>query len=452
MSNIFRAYDIRGAYPEELNEGLARKIGGAYVRYLKARTIVVGRDMRLSSPGLARAFIEGALQAGAEVTDIGMVTTPRLYHVIGEGHFDGGAMVTASHLPAAINGFKLCRENAIPLSGDHGLPEIERLVQADTPAAEPAKMGNLVKEKPSNRYVEDLATFVHQPVPLHIVVDAGNGMAGDEIAALFKKVPAWRLTAMYMHPDGHFPHHVANPLIEANTEDLQARVVKEKADLGVAFDGDADRCGFVDEQGRRIPEDLVTALIAQSLLSQEPGATILYDLRSSHTVPETISQAGGHAERCRVGHSFIKARMRETNALFAGELSGHYYFRTTGFTDNAVFAMIQMLNLLALKRQPVSQLIKPLQKYFKSGEINIKVTDKQRVFKLFEEHYQKEKTDLLDGLTVTFSSWWFNLRASNTESVLRLNMEASTDSELEEMKKGILNAIKHMDQRMAVVS
>jgi phosphomannomutase len=254
-----------------------------------------------------------------------------------------------------------------------------------------------------------------------------------------------------MEPDGSFPHHIANPLVPSATRDLQAAVRREKADVGVAFDGDADRCGFIDEEGERIPEDLVTALIAEFLLTKEPGATILYDLRSSRIVPETIARLGGKAIRTRVGHSFIKATMRETNALFAGELSGHYYYRDMGFTDNGIFTMIQMLNFLSLKDTPLSHLIRPLQKYYATGEINIRVNDKEAVFAALEGNYQNASKDHLDGLSIDYGSWWFNLRASNTEPLMRLNLEANDSITREQRHKEVLALIKGADPSMKKV-
>jgi phosphomannomutase len=451
MAGIFKAYDIRGSYPDELDEGMIRKIGAAFVRLLNARRLVVGRDMRLSASALAKAFIEGATTSGATVVDVGMVTTPLLYYAIIDGRFDGGGMVTASHLPGGMNGLKLCREKAIPLSGDQGLPDLERLVREQQPVRQvPTAQGPYEELDILERYVERLSGFVHNPKPLKIVVDAGNGMAGPEVFGLFKRFPLWTLLPLYMEPDGSFPHHIANPLLPSATRDLQAMVRQEKADIGVAFDGDADRCGLIDEKGERIPEDLVTALIAEFLLTREPGATILYDLRSSRVVPEAISRLGGKAVRTRVGHAFIKATMREVNALFAGELSGHYYYRDTGFTDNALFTMIQMLNFLSLKSMPLSALIRPLQKYYATGEINIQVKDKEAVFAALEAHYTDARQDHLDGLTIVYDTWWFNLRASNTEPLMRLNLEANDSSTREAKKKEVLEIIDTADPSMKI--
>jgi phosphomannomutase len=452
MAGIFKAYDIRGSYPNELNENIAFKIGAAFVNLLKVRNIVVGRDMRLSSPGLAEAFIKGALGSEALVTDIGMVTTPMLNYSVIMGNFDAGAMVTASHLPAEFNGFKLCRESAIPLSGDAGLQALEELVK---------KSKNLVFQKTSHQdtqklnllglYIDKLSGFVHNPKPLKIVVDAGNGTVGQEVFALAERFPKWDLIPMYMKPDGRFPHHIANPLIESTTLDLQNRVVKEKADIGIAFDGDADRCGFIDEEGNRVPEDLVTALIAESFLANNQGAAIIYDLRSSRVVSETISQLGGKPIRCRVGHAFIKERMRKENAIFAGELSGHYYYKDTGFTDNALFTMIWMLNFLSAKNKPLSTLVKPLKKYHSTGEINLQISDKESIFITLEKLYADAIIDHLDGLTVQYESWWFNLRPSNTEPVIRLNMEANDIKTLEGKKEEVLKNIKDAEPLMQLL-
>ncbi|MFB3924834.1 MAG: phosphomannomutase/phosphoglucomutase [Syntrophales bacterium] len=447
---IFKAYDIRGVYPEELNEEIARKIGAAFIRFLGARSSVVGRDMRLSSPALAWAFIEGARAAGADVTDIGMVTTPLLYYALIDGQYESGAMVTASHLPGHMNGFKLCSEKAIPLSRDHGLPEVENLSGGRFDFRPGSFRGLYRSAQVFERYIEHISRFVHDPVPIRIVVDAGNGIAGPEVARIFEKFPVWDATTIYMEPDGNFPHHVANPLIPENTLDLQERVKKEGADIGVAFDGDADRCGFIDERGDRISEDLVTALIAQFYLLREPGAKIIYDLRSSRIVPETIAGLNGIPVRCRVGHSFIKEKMREENAVFAGELSGHYYYRDTGFTDNALFTMLQMFNFLAVKREPLSSLISPLRKYRSTGEINLEVRDIDKIYAVLKKTYADGRQDCLDGLTVSYDHWWFNLRASNTEPLIRLNLEADDSPAMEEKKREVLDRIREADPEMKV--
>ena len=449
MASIFKAYDIRGVYPDELNDEVAFRIGAAFVKLLSAGKIVIGYDMRLSSPALAEAFAQGAISAGAAVTDIGLVSTPLLYFAIIEGAYDGGAMVTASHLPGESNGFKLCREKAIPLSGDAGLPALEKMVGRSAALAA-HEAGECSHRSILPVYIDRLKTFVQDPVPLKMVIDAGNGTIGPEVLPLTQQFPMWQVTPMYMEPDGRFPHHVANPLIPRNTEDLRAMVIRQKADIGIAFDGDADRCGFIDEKGEKIPEDLVTALISQVYLAKTPGATILYDLRSSRAVPETITRLGGRAIRSRVGHAFIKAAMREQDAVFAGELSGHFYFRDAGFTDNAIFAMIQMLNLLALKKTPVSRLIAPLKKYAATGEINMEAADKDGIYKALEAAFPDGRQDHLDGLSIDYDSWWFNLRASNTEPLVRLNLEAENSDEMESKKNEVLQAIRRADPTVRI--
>jgi phosphomannomutase len=452
MSGIFKAYDVRGRYPGELNETIAWRIGSAFARYLRSRRIVIGQDMRLSSPALAQAFMDGVLSAGCNVVDIGMVTTPLLYYALIAGGYDGGAMVTASHLPADMNGFKFCRQKAVPLSRDQGLPEIERMVSGGLSPESSNPRGRYEARAVLEEYIDELARFILNPKSLNLVVDAGNGMVGPELSALFRRCPQWKVLTLYMEPDGRFPNHVANPLIAENTRALQQRVLTEKADIGIAFDGDADRCGFIDEQGRRIREDLITAFISEYYLGIRRGEKILYDLRSSRTVPETIIRFGGIPIRSRVGHSFIKEKMRSENAVFAGELSGHYYYRDTGFTDNALFTMIQMLNFLAGRREPLSQMLAHFEKYCSTGEINLKAVLSDKIFRSLDERFLDAEKDRLDGLTVSFDSWWFNVRASNTEPLIRLNLEANTRALMEEKRDEVLGIIKKVDPDSIVQS
>jgi phosphomannomutase len=441
LSGIFEAYDIRGIYPHEINEDATRNIGAAFAQFLGKERIVIGHDMRDSSPALAAAFAEGAMSCGLDVTDVGLSTTPMLYYAIIDGRFDGGAMITASHLPAKYNGVKLCREKAIPLSGDNGLPEVEAIFRDITPV--PAeKSGQHHRLDFLGRYVDQLARYIEQPESLRIVVDAGNGMGGLDTPHLFKRFPNCEFIPMYMEPDGDFPHHVPNPALPETTRELQNRVVAEKADLGIAFDGDCDRCGFVDENGERIPADLIIAVLAEYFLQKEPGATILYDLRASRVVPERIQELGGKPLKTRVGHSFIKATMREADAIFAGELSGHYYYREMGFIDSGILSMISMLNLLALKRSPISHLIHPLRKYVQSGEINIPIRHKEKLFRDLQTAYQDGGQDHLDGLTVEYANWWFNLRESHTEPIVRLVIEADDERTLRREKTRLLTIAK----------
>jgi phosphomannomutase len=442
MAGIFKAYDIRGRYPDELSEATARNIGNAFVRLLGAERIVVGRDMRLSSESLSRAFIRGAVEAGAEVADIGMASTPLLNYAVIAGGFDGGAMVTASHLPGEMNGFKLARENAVPLSGDRDLPLLETRVGEERVA----RAGGSVHEiAVLDDYIGAVAGFVRAPRPLTVVVDAGNGMVGPEVPRLFQRVPEWRLVPIYLEPDGRFPHHHANPLDPKTTRELQERVVAEGADMGVAFDGDGDRCGFIDERGERVREDLVTGLVAEYLLEENPGATILYDLRSSRAIREAIERAGGRGVRSRVGHAFIKTAMREEDALFAGELSGHYYYRDMGFTDNGLLTLVMVANILAASGRTLSELVEPLDRYPSTGEVNLAVSDPAAVLAVLAARYRDAELDRLDGLTATYPDWWFNIRRSHTEPVVRLNIEADTRSLLDEKKREVLAAIRKAD-------
>ena len=442
MAGIFKAYDIRGRYPDELDEEVAKRIGNAFAHLLGAKWIVVGRDMRLSSAALAGAFAEGAALAGADVADAGEVSTPLLNYAIGRGGFDGGPMATASHLPGGMNGLKLSRKDAIPLSGDRGLPLLETMV-GEVERGPVAGLHYTVDML--DVYVRKVAGFIRAQRPLTIAVDAGNGMAGPEIPPLFARAPAWHLVPMYLEPDGTFPHHHANPLDPETTRDLQARVVAEGADFGAAFDGDADRCGFVDERGERVRQDLVTGLIAEFLLEESPGATILYDLRSSRAVVEAIERAGGRGVRSRVGHAFIKARMREEGAIFAGELSGHYYYRDMGFTDNGLLTLVMVANIVAARGKPLSELIRPLDRYPSTGEINLQVGDPDRVFAALEARYRDADLDHLDGLTVGYPAWWFNIRRSHTEPVVRLNLEADTESLLDEKRQEVFGIIREAE-------
>jgi len=448
MAGIFKAYDIRGRYPDELDEATAERIGNAFVRLLGAERIVVGRDMRLSSASLAGAFAEGAVEAGADVADAGEVSTPLLNYAIIMGEFDGGAMVTASHLPGEMNGLKLAGRDAVPLSGDRGLPLLEAMV-GEEPVARAA--GSSHKVNMLDAYIGKVAGFVRNPRPLTVVVDAGNGMAGPEVPRLFSRVPAWRLVPMYIEPDGRFPHHHANPLDPETTRELQDRVVAEGADIGVAFDGDADRCGLIDERGERVREDLVTGLIAEFLLEGNPGATVLYDLRSSRAVPQAIARGGGRPVRSRVGHAFIKARMREEDALFAGELSGHYYYRDMGFTDNGLLTLVQVANIIAARGRPLSELVGPLDRYPSTGEINLRVREPDVVMAALAARYGDADLDYLDGLTVGYPAWWFNIRRSHTEPVVRLNLEADTASLMDEKRQEVLGVIQEADPGAKVV-
>jgi len=436
MSGIFKAYDVRGIYPTELDETTARKIGLA-VRHVLAgddlaqsNTVVVSRDMRSHSGPLSEALIEGLRAGGLDVLDVGLATTPMSYFAVGHTGAAGGVQVTASHNPAPYNGFKLSRREARPASGDHGIPLLEEKVRSGElePAAEP---GGLEHAEIFEAYGERLLGFLRRPEEgrrLKVVVDAGNGM-GSIYRPLLERAGI-ELLPLYFELDGTFPNHEANPLKYSNLRDLCAEVRRHGADLGVAFDGDADRAAFVDEHGEPIGNDLSTALIAAELLDRDPGKAVVYDLRSSRAVAEYIREHGGKPIRDRVGHSFMKATLRKEKGIFGGELAGHYYFRDTYYADNALLAVFEVLNLLRETGKTMSELIAPLQRYAKSEEINFEVEDKAGKIAELGKRYADGEIDHLDGITVQYPDWWFNVRPSNTEPYLRLVAEASTPEQL----------------------
>ena len=446
--SIFKAYDIRGVYPDSLNEDLARDIGRAFVNYLglSGSRVIVARDMRLSGEALERAFIEGATQAGADVLELGLVSTDALYFAVGHLEEPGGAMITASHNPKEYNGFKLCREDAIALSGEHGIGQIRDLI-ASGKLPEPAEYpGSVEKSDITEDYAKHCLTFIDTEGlrPLKIVVDAGNGMAGEMLPPIFEELP-FEYVAMYFELDGSFPNHPPNPIEPENMLELQERVKEVGADFGVAFDGDADRCFVVDERGTTISGDLLAALVAKNILEKEPGATILYSAVCSKAFPELVESEGGRAIRTKAGHSIIKPQMREYDAAFGGEHSGHFYFRDNYFADSGVIAMLTVAELVARQDGPLSELLTPIDPYVRSGEINSEVADQQATLEKVEEHYAQiddPKIDHLDGLTVDYGSWWFNLRPSNTEPLLRLNVEASDRETLERERDGLLDLIR----------
>ena len=446
--SIFKAYDIRGIYPDALNEEVARQVGRAYVHYLglPGSRVVVGRDMRLSGPALEEAFIQGVTESGADVLDIGLVSTDALYFAVGHLEEPGGAMITASHNPKDYNGFKLCREDAIALSGDEGIYQIRDLITSGK-LPEPAEYPGSVEESDiTDDYAEHCLTFINTEGvrPLKIVVDAGNGMAGKMRPPIFEKLP-FDYVSMYFELDGSFPNHPPNPIEPENMEELQERVKSEGADFGVAFDGDADRCFVVDEKGVTISGDLLAALVAKNILEKEPGATILYSAVCSKAFPELVASEGGRAIRTKAGHSIIKPQMREYDAAFGGEHSGHFYFRDNYFADSGIIAMLTVAELVARQDGPLSELLAPIDHYVRSGEINSEVSDQEATLQKVEEHYAQRddpKIDHLDGLTVDYGDWWFNLRPSNTEPLLRLNVEASDRETMERERDELLGLIR----------
>jgi phosphomannomutase len=444
MAGIFKAYDVRGLYPSQLNEEMARKIGLAFRTVLDegdfalGNTVVVSRDMRSHSVPLQKALIEGLRASGLDVVDIGLATTPMSYFAVGHLKAAGGVQVTASHNPAAYNGLKFSKHEARPVSGDHGIPLIEKHVLAnDLPPA--AKEGGYNQAEVFADYEKFLLSFVERPEgarKLKVVVDAANGM-GTIYQPILEKLGI-ELIPLYFELDGTFPNHEANPLKMENLEDLAHAVREHQADLGVSFDGDADRSAFVDENGAPVGNDISTALIAGELLAHHPGSAIVYDLRSSRAVAEHIKDKGGEPIRERVGHSFIKATLRQKNGVFGGELAGHYYFRDTFTADNALLAMIKVLNLLWKENRSFSQIVAPLLRYAKSEETNFQVEDKQGKMDLLEKKYADGQIDYLDGITVQYPDWWFNVRPSNTEPYLRLVAEANTPELLEKHMKDLI--------------
>jgi len=439
---IFKAYDIRGTYPDELNEGIAHTIGQAIAAYLRVPQIAVGRDMRLSSPALAQAVIQGLTDGGADVVELGLTSTDELYFAVGKFGYSAGVMVSASHNPGKYNGFKLCRAQAVPISTETGLKDIAALAQGGA-FPQPDHKGTVTQRDVLDAYVDTVLSFIDlaQVKPLKIVVDAGNGMAGLTAPALFKRLPC-QLIPLFFELDGSFPNHPASPIEPENMAALQKAVIEHGADMGVAFDGDADRMFIVDEQGQLVDGSEVTLLVSQNLLRKYPGSTILYNLIISRTVPEMVQQAGGHAVRTRVGHSFIKAIMREQNAIFGGEHSGHFYFRDFWFADSGLIAMLMVLELVSQEGKSVSTLLRSLDTRVRSGEINSHVADIPAKLEQLQQRYADGQIDHLDGITVSYPTWWFNVRASNTEPLLRLNVEGDTRELMESKRDELLALIR----------
>lgn len=428
---IFKAYDIRGLYPEELNEDVARLAGRAFVAYLGARRIGVSRDMRLSSPSMAAAFIEGAREQGADVVDYGMLGTDMIYFAVCRDGLDGGAQITASHNPKQYNGMKLVRREAFPLSGDAGISDMRDMIVGGTIPAPSGPRGSLSQGEVLDDYVRLMLSFIDTSVikPFNVVLDAGSGMGALVAPRLFDKLPC-KTTKLCFDIDGTFPNHEANPLIEENRRDITARVIADGADIGIAWDGDADRCFFIDGSGEFVAGDFVTALLAEAFLIKSPGEKIVYDVRASYAVKDIVAKYGGAALMNRVGHAFFKKRMREENAVFGGEVTGHYYFRDFFYADNGFIPALLLLELMSKKGQTLAQLLDPLRShYFISGEINTKVGSMAQVDAKLEaiaERYASGHVYRMDGVSVEYPDWHFNVRPSNTEPLLRLNLEATT--------------------------
>jgi phosphomannomutase len=430
MAGIFKAYDIRGIYGDTLTEETATAIGRAFVDFLNCRKVVVGRDIRLHSDSLFEALSRGLTMQGADVVDLGLCSTPMSYYANGLLSADAGIMITASHNPAEWNGFKLCREQAIPISGATGIREIEQIVTDRSFSSPAASRGTVSSYDVSAGYEAHVSRYAALQRPVRIVADFANAMGIIEAKALHSIL---EIDPLFDEPDGSFPNHEANPLKPETLAALQRKVAAGDYDFGVSFDGDADRAGFVDEKGEVIPMDITTALIAQSILAREKGV-VLYDLRSSWAVREVIRESGGDPRVCRVGHAFIKRQMRDVGAIFAGELSGHYYFRDNYFTESSSMAVLSVANVVSAAEVPLSRLVKPIRRYYASGEINSEVSDPREVFEKLKKKYAEGALAELDGISIEFDDWWFNVRASNTEPLVRLNLEAKT-SELMELKR-----------------
>ena len=445
--NVFKAYDIRGLVESELDSDFAFETGVAFARFLQIErepaTIVIGEDMRPSSPLLAEAFSAGVTSQGMDVIRIGLASTDLMYFASGKLGLPG-AMFTASHNPAEYNGIKLCMSQARPIGRESGLLTIEKFVREGSPIA----LRNVGVEKHQNmleEYVDHLLTLVdlRDIRPLKIVIDAGNGMAGYTAPAIFAKLNC-EVIPMYFELDGSFPNHEANPLDESTLVDLKKAMKENKADLGLAFDGDADRCFLVDENGEGINPSSLTALIAERELKQHPGSKIIYNLISSRTVQEVITENNGVGLRSRVGHSNIKKLMAETGAIFGGEHSGHFYFKDFWRADSGALAALHAIAALGRSEVSISKLLAPYSRYFQSGEINTKVANVQEATELVEKHYSSTQVEVdhLDGLTVNGDSWWFNLRPSNTEPLLRLNVEAKDQAHMQTIRDHVLALIR----------
>ncbi|MEK6273749.1 MAG: phosphomannomutase/phosphoglucomutase [Actinomycetota bacterium] len=441
---VFKAYDVRGIYPAELDEEGGYAIGRAYVEQFEPDKIAVGRDMRLSSPSMAKAVIQGVAEGGAEVIDIGLVGTEMVYFAVGELGLDGGIQVTASHNPKEYTGMKIVRRGALPVGGDSGLLEIRDRALAISDTSRGQSPGQVREEDVFPGYVDKVLSFIDPAAvkPLRVVIDAANGMAGAMLPPVLERLPL-DAVPYFFELDGSFPNHEPNPLLPENREFVMSKVLEEKAQLGAAFDGDADRCFFIDDAGEFVPGDFVTALLAELVLEKHPGAKIIYDVRASWAVPETIERAGGIPLINRVGHAFIKHRMREEDAAFAGEVSGHYYFRDYYQADSGVIPFLLMLELVSKRGKPLSELLRPYREtYFLTGEINVPVQDVAVTLQELKERFSKEgKVSHLDGISIEAEDWHMNVRPSNTEPLLRLNLEARSQELMERKREEVLQVI-----------
>ena len=441
---VFKAYDIRGIYPSELDEEGAYAIGRAYVEHFEPKRIAVGQDMRLSSPAMAAAAIRGAVDAGAQVFELGLVGTEMVYFAVGDLDLDGGIAVTASHNPKEYTGMKIVRRGALPVGGESGLLEIrDRALKG---LGVPTASGSVEQVDIWPAFVDRVLSFidVDAVAPLKVVIDTANGMAGVMLPPVLERLPQVETVRYFFEPDGSFPNHEPNPLLPENREFIIARTTAEAADFGVAFDGDADRCFFVDDGGEFVPGDFVTALFAELILEKEPGAKIIYDVRASWAVPDTIERAGGIPLINRVGHAFIKLRMREEGAVFGGEVSGHYYFRDFYQADSGVVPLLLMLELVSRRGKKLSEILRPFkERYFITGELNTPVPDVDLKLQELQERFAPEgEVSHLDGISIEAEDWHFNVRPSNTEPLLRLNLEARSKEKMEQKRDEVLEVIQ----------
>jgi phosphomannomutase len=443
--SIFKAYDVRGVYPDQMDEKLAYRIGRAFPRVLsnlerspvEELRVALGRDMRLSAPAMAQRYAAGIADEGASVLDIGMAATEMVYWTVGSRELNGGLVCTASHNPKGYTGAKLVKSGAIALSGDSGIAEVREIVAGGEPGPPASQPGEVRSEDVGDAFRKTALSYIepNRIRPLKVVLDGGNGMAGPMVGPLLDSFPIEQ-ERTYWEPDGSFPGHGPNPLLEENRRFIIERVRETGADLGIAWDGDADRCFFIDATGEFVAGDFLTALLAQSILRKEPGATILYDVRASRAVPDLVEDAGGTAEVNRVGHAFFKTRMRDTGAAFGGEVSGHYYFRDFYCADSGTLPALLLLELLSVEDSRLSELLEPLRsKYFISGEINSEVGDQQGKMNELAERYSDGHVSWLDGISVDYEDWHFNVRPSNTEPLLRLNLESVRSEEHMQQKR-----------------
>jgi phosphomannomutase len=443
---VFKAYDVRGIYPSELDEDGAYAIGKAFVEVFETKRIAVGHDMRVTSPSMAEAMIRGASEAGADVLELGLVGTEMVYFAVGQLGLDGGVAVTASHNPKEYTGLKIVRGGALPVGGESGLLEIRDRAMAVSDTSQGLTPGHVERYDIWEQYVERVLSFVDLEAikPLKIVIDAANGMAGVMLPPVLERLPQVEAVRCFFEPDGTFPNHAPNPLLPENREFIVRRTLEEAADFGAAFDGDADRCFFVDDSGEFVPGDFVTALFSELVLEKEPGAKIIYDVRASWAVPETIERAGGIPLINRVGHAYIKHRMREEAATFGGEVSGHYYFRDFSQADSGVVPFLLMLELVSKRGQKLSEILRPFREtYFITGELNTPVPDVGLKLQELEERFGPEgRIGHLDGLSVDAEDWHMNVRPSNTEPLLRLNLEARSKELMESKRDEVLEVIR----------